>query len=126
VYAQLQAYRTVAKSSMPDGRELEASILSKAALLLTNCKNNWDDQDREEKLAEALKFNQNIWSVFQGELAKDDNPLPKKLREDLLSLSVFIDKRIVDILLEPVQEKLNILINININIAAGLRGSSHI
>jgi len=111
---------------MPDGRELEASILSKAALLLTNCKNNWDDQDREEKLAEALKFNQNIWSVFQGELAKDDNPLPKKLREDLLSLSVFIDKRIVDILLEPVQEKLNILINININIAAGLRGSSNI
>jgi flagellar protein FlaF len=57
-------------------------------------------------------------------LSDPKNPLPKKLKEDLLSLSAFIDTRIFDILSFPSPEKLNAIINININIAAGLRGSA--
>ena len=126
MYAQLQAYRTVEKSTMPDGRELEAAVLTKAAHMLTYCKNNWDVPDCHAKLDEALRLNQTIWSFFQSELAKPDNPLPKKIREDILSLSIFIDKRILNIMVEPSPEKLNIIININLNLAAGLKGSSNI
>ena len=120
---QIETYRNVHKMTLT-GRELEAAVLTKAAQKLTLCQNNWEASDREEKLDEALKYNQKIWTLFQSELSDPKNPLPKKLKEDLLSLSSFIDRRIFDILSFPSPEKLNALINININIAAGLRGSA--
>jgi len=73
-------------------------------------------------LDEALKYNQKIWSIFQSELAKEDNPLPKNIRVDMLSLSAFMDRRCFEVMARPAPEKLNIMININMNIAAGLRG----
>ena len=118
---QLEAYRDALKTTM-SGKEIEASALMKAALMLKNCQDNWDSRERTGKLDEALKFNQLIWSIFQSELAKAENPLPKKLREDILSLAVFVDKRILDIMAYPSPQKLAIIININLNIAAGLQG----
>jgi len=73
-------------------------------------------------LDEALRHNQFVWSIFQGELMKEDNPLPKQLRQDILSLSAFIDKRIYEIMSYPAPEKLTVIINLNLNLAAGLRG----
>ena len=124
MYAALQidAYRTTQKASMT-GRDIEAGALTKAALMLEECKRDWDSQDRDVKLSKALRMNQKIWSIFQAELAKEDNPLPWKLREDILSLSLFIDRRIIDVLAYPVPEKLDAIININQNLAAGLRGA---
>jgi flagellar biosynthesis activator protein FlaF len=121
--AQLETYRNMQKATL-SGRELEAEVLSKAAIKLNFCQNNWNDPKREEMLEEALKYNQKIWTLFQAELAKSDNPLPKKLREDLLSLSAFVDKRIFELMSFPTPEKLTAIININLNIAAGLRGKS--
>jgi flagellar biosynthesis activator protein FlaF len=121
MYAQLANYKRVEKVTIPDGRELEASVLTKAAQLLTYCKNNWQAEDRIDRLSEALKFNQKVWSLFQAELATPENPLPHKIREDLLNLSLFIDKRTLDILVDPAPDKLNILVKINLNIAAGLK-----
>jgi flagellar protein FlaF len=106
------------------GRELEASVLTKGAFLLQQCQNSWDDDNRDAQLADAVKYNQTIWSVFQSELAKPDNPLPKKLREDILSLSLFVDKRLFEIMSSPAPEKLNIIININLNLAAGFRSNA--
>jgi len=123
MYAQLEAYRAALKTTM-SGREIEASVLTKAALMLKNCQEKWNSENRSPKLEEALEFNQLIWSIFQGELIKVDNPLPKKLKEDILSLAAFIDKRIFDIMAYPSPEKLTSIININLNIAAGLRGLS--
>ena len=120
--SQLDSYRAVQKSTI-SGRELEASVLTQAALRLTDCQNNWDAEDRDIRLDEAVRYNQKVWSIFQSELSKPDNPLPRKLREDILNLSLFIDKRIFEILTSPALEKLAVLININLNLAAGLRGS---
>ena len=121
--AQIETYSNMHKMNLT-GRELEAAVLTKAAQKLTFCQNNWEASDREEKLDEALKYNQKVWTLFQSELSNPDNPLPKKLKEDLLSLSAFIDKRIFDILSFPAPEKLNAIININLNIAAGLSGTA--
>lgn len=121
--SQLQAYRNIQKVTMND-RELEASVLAKAALMLKSCQENWDAEDRDLKLKEALRFNQMLWSVLQTDLSKEDHHLPKKLREDILSLSVFVDKRIFEVMAFPTPEKLGILIDINLNIAAGLRDST--
>ena len=115
----LQAYETVNKTTM-SGHEIEASVLNQAALKLKECQESWDADDRDERLDAALNFNQQIWSILQGELVKADNPLPKKIRQNLLALSAFIDKRIFQIMAFPSPEKLNIVIDINRNIAAGL------
>lgn len=106
------------------GREIEAAALARTAMLLKRCKDNWDADDTTGERAEALRTNQLIWSILQGELAKDDNPLPKQVKEDLLSLSLFVDKRIFEVMAHPAPEKLAILININLNIAAGLRNQA--
>ena len=118
----LEAYQSIDRATMSD-RETEARVLTQAAMKLKTCQDNWDSDDRQASLDEALKYNQRVWSIFQGELAKADNPLPKQLKHDLLSLGVFIDRRIFETMAYPAPEKLTAIININQNIAAGLRGS---
>jgi flagellar protein FlaF len=117
---QLQAYKTV-QNAAASGREIEAGALTRCALLLAGCQKNWDVPDREETLAEALRTNQQVWSILQSELTQKDNPLPRTLKENILSLSLFIDKRIIEVMAYPAPEKLQILIDINLNLAAGLR-----
>ncbi len=121
--APIETYRNVHKMTLT-GRELEAAVLTKAAQKLTFCFNNWEAADREENLKEALRYNQQVWTVLQTELASPENPLPKKLKEDLLSLSAFIDRKIFDIMSFPAPEKLTAIIKINLNLAAGLSSSA--
>jgi len=116
----INAYTSIQKESL-SGRELEASVLSRAGIMLKQVQENWDTSDREQKLVDAVKFNQKVWSFFQAELSDPENPLPKKLREDILNLSIFIDKQLFEVLAYPDPEKLGIVIDINFNIAAGLR-----
>jgi flagellar protein FlaF len=118
----LEAYQSIDRATMSD-RETEARVLTQAAVKLKTCQDHWNSEDREARLDEALKYTQRIWSIFQNELAKEGNPLPKQLKHDLLSLGAFIDRRIFETMAYPSPEKLTAIININQNIAAGLRGS---
>jgi flagellar protein FlaF len=119
---QLNAYQTNNKISL-SGRELEAAVLAKAAVRLKECQDSWKSDDITLILADALKYNQKVWSFFQTEIGNPENPLPAKLKEDLLSLSIFVDKRTFEVMAYPTPEKLSVLININLNVAAGLRGN---
>lgn len=118
----LKSYQAVEKESI-SGRETEARVLTKGALKLVDCQKNWDSPNRNTQLDEALKYNQKIWSVFQTEVSKEENPLPIQIKRNILSLSRFIDQRIFDTMAFPEPQKLDIIIKINNNIAAGLRGS---
>ena len=60
------------------------------------------------------------FTIFQADIASAENPLPVEIKENILSLSVFIDKHTVGALAEPEGGKLKVLIEINRNIAAGL------
>jgi flagellar protein FlaF len=48
------------------------------------------------------------------------NPLPPELKANIISLSVFVDRQTLSALSDPSAAKLNTLIDINRNIAAGL------
>jgi flagellar biosynthesis activator protein FlaF len=119
----LKAYQTVENATL-SGRELEAGILSRSAARLSAVQSNWDAPNREEMLDEALRYNQRLWTLFQAELMEAGNQMPLEIKRNLLSLSAFVDKRTFDVLSYPAQEKLSILIEINRNIAAGLRGNA--
>lgn len=116
-------YQDVSKKTI-SGRETEARVLTEAARRLVQVQQSWEAPNRETLLDEALRYNQQLWSLLQTELVQEENPLPKKLRMDMLRLSRFIDKRIYEIMAFPTSEKLNIIIDINQNLAAGLRGSA--
>ncbi|MCU0842009.1 MAG: flagellar biosynthesis regulator FlaF [Thiobacillaceae bacterium] len=119
----LEAYQEVEKSSL-SGRDLEASVLTKATQMLLQVQQNWGAPDRDQQLEEALLFNQRLWSLFQAEVSSPDNPLPPEIKTNILVLSSLVDKRIFDVIAYPDPAKLNLIININRNIAAGLRGDA--
>ena len=121
----LKNYQSVERESL-SGRDNEARVLSQAAMKLIKCQEKWNTPDRSIHLDDALQYNQKIWSIFQAELAKPENPLPNEVKSNLLNLSRFIDKRIIEIMTSPNLDKIEILIKINQNIAAGLRVSSNI
>lgn len=118
----VKSYQSVDKETM-SGRETEARVLTQAALKLVDCQKHWDAPDLKSRLDAALKYNQRIWSIFQAEVAKSTNPLPLPIKENILHLSRFIDQRIFDTMAFPQADKLDIIIKINQNIAAGLRSA---
>ena len=119
----INAYQGIQKETM-SGRETEARVLSKAALKLKECQENWASETRRTELEEAFEYNHQIWSLFQAELTKPDHPMNKELRQSILNLSVFIEGRIYDTRAYPEPEKLTAIININNGLAAGLRTSA--
>ena len=114
-----QAYAEAGKSHA-SSRVLEADALFKTARMLEECQREWESPERPERLRDALRLNQRLWTFFQVELSREDHELPVDLRRDLLRLSGFIDRRTFDVIAAPRPEKLNALIDINRNVASGL------
>lgn len=117
---QLSAYQEVEQSTV-SGRDLEALALTNAAMRLIEVRNAWNEAGCHDRLDDALRLNQRLWTVFQTEVASPENALPLEIKNNLLSLSVFVDKRTFEIYASPEPEKLDVLIRINQEIAAGLR-----
>jgi flagellar protein FlaF len=107
------------------GKDLEVAVLVKGARLLKECQRKWETYTQKQllmELAEACKYNQRIWAIFQTEALQEDNPMPIQLKRNIILLAGYIDKRLLDVLAYPNPKKLTQIIDININIAAGLRG----
>ena len=117
----LEAYEAAGKAASSN-RELEAAALFKAARKLEAVRSDWDSPDRNESLQDALRYNQRLWTFFQAELSVPDHEMLTEVRVNLLRLSGFVDRRTFEILAaqEPVPDQLQVLIDINRNIAAGL------
>ena len=80
-------------------------------------------QDLEAILA-AVRTNWRIWTIIQSSLVDPDCPLPREIRENLLNLSRFIDRRSAELIASPKDvHKLDVLINIDRQIGAGLLGN---
>lgn len=121
--AALNSYNAIQKEGL-SGRALEAQVLTRAANMLKECQNHWGDDGHDGRFDAAIRFNQKVWTFFQAELTDAENPLPREIRENLLNLSIFIDRRLLEILMKPAPDQLNAVININLNIAAGLMGKT--
>lgn len=74
-------------------------------------------------IRDVVRLNWRIWTIFQAELVDPECQTPREIRENLLSLSNFIDKRSAELIAKPDAAKLTVLININRQIGAGLMGS---
>lgn len=117
----IDEYREHAFSGLST-RQAEAAVLTRAAEKLQYCRDNFEKESRE-LLRDALRYNQRIWTLFQAALIDEIEPLPPKLREDILNLSVFVDQRTGELQLAPSPEKIDVLITINRHLAAGLKAA---
>lgn len=99
----------------------EAWALTTAARKLLEAKEAPDDLDG---ITNAVRINWRLWTIFQAELTEPTNPLPREIRQNLLSLAAFIDKQSMAVLADPKPDFLDVLININRQIAAGLSESA--
>ncbi|MEO5806899.1 flagellar biosynthesis regulator FlaF [Devosia sp.] len=97
-------------------------LLVKAAMGIQRVRDQWPVSFGELRV--ALTFNRKLWTVFMGSSVRDDNTLPAAVRQNVANLGIFILNETREILLEPTAPaKLDVLININRQLAAGLRGS---
>jgi flagellar protein FlaF len=123
------AYGDHAQKHTPDQRELEGRVLLKAAKMMKDLQDQWDDVD-VDTLEQALKYNRQLWMMFYDTALEnpeeEGEKRPDGLRENILNLSNFVFKREIDILADKERnpKKLDILININREIAGGLMGSA--
>jgi len=113
------AYKSVAKE-IASPRELEANLLLKAAARLQAVSDTWDNDQSD--FIPALHFNRKLWTFFLGEIADPNNQLPFEIRQNVTNLGVFIMNHTMSLLSHPRREALRSLININRELAAGLRG----
>lgn len=112
------AYARVAQAGQSP-RELEATILMKAATRLQGIKENWDA--RQGELDDALLYNRKLWTILVSSVTREDNPLPQAIKQNIANLGLFIFNRTIDLGTSPEPQKLTILVTINREIAAGLR-----
>jgi len=115
------AYSETAKVTRAP-RQLEASLLLKAASQLQEVHDNWSDDT--STLESVLHYNRRLWTVFVGAVAEEDSPLPVEIRNNVASLGVFIFKHSLEVQEDPSPEKLLALININKEVAAGLHATA--
>ncbi len=101
-------------------RATEAWALTEAGRRLAQAAARADNKD----MRDALRLNWRLWTIFQADLtvALEADPT-KEITINMLTLCQFVDRHTVDSLAEPTKEKLEALINLNRQIAAGLKES---
>ena len=77
-----------------------------------------------EEYRTALRTNWRLWTLFQTDIAEASNPLPPEIKRNMLSLCAFVDRQTVAALSRVAPASLQVLIDINRQIAMGLAGSA--
>ncbi|SFK90896.1 flagellar biosynthesis regulator FlaF [Shimia haliotis] len=113
------AYRS-AQSSTRSFKETEYELLGKLTQRMIS--STKQGKSGFAALADALHANRRLWSTFSVDLANENNPMPKQLKEQLIYLSEFTRQHTSKVL----SGKANVapLVEINTAVMRGLRGGA--
>jgi flagellar protein FlaF len=95
-------------------------VLMKAAARLQAIHDAWDD--RRTELDAALTYNRKLWTILVSSVMGQENPLPLPIRQNVANLGMFVFNHTLAVMGAPSAERLAILVDINRELAAGLRG----
>lgn len=111
-----------ATAAETDQRALEGKVLLKSARQLEELAKRLGGEEKVPltEIGDTIEYNRKLWMVFVNDAMNEAHPLPQEIKNNIASLGVFVFKRSTDILVEPTPGKIQILIDINRNIAAGL------
>jgi flagellar protein FlaF len=107
----------VSQPAANDPRSTEAWALSEASRRLVVATKAGD---AGKSLREALVLNQRLWTIFQTAMAEPDCPLPKEIRDNVLALSIMMDRQILQRLGDLDGSKIQPILDINRCVAEGL------
>ncbi|GAB6053481.1 flagellar biosynthesis regulator FlaF [Magnetospira thiophila] len=110
LHAARAAYAKAARGPQIRSRA-ESEALVKAARLLDQARHGRGD------LAEALRFNHKLWTIFQADLSAAGCPLSEDLRRDLLELCDFMDQENQRAASNPAAARLDEMIAVNRTLA---------
>lgn len=117
------AAQTYSKNAQTTGnpRELEAQLLMRAAAKLQAVHDG--AVTGSEDVMSAIRYNRRLWILFGGTVGRPENPLPAEIKQNLANLANFIIKHSMNLetTVEVPPKRVGVLININREIAAGLR-----
>jgi flagellar protein FlaF len=107
----------VSQPAATDPRSTEAWALSEASRrLVVGAKT----EDGGKSLRDALILNQRLWTIFQTAMVEPDCPLPREIRDNVLALSIMMDRHILARLGDLDGAKLQPILDINRCVAEGL------
>jgi flagellar protein FlaF len=118
--------QTYSKNAQETGnlRELEAQLLMRAASKLQAVKDG--EVTGNVNIISAVRYNRRLWLVFADALTKTENQLPAEIRKNVTNLAMFVlnRSRTIETSAEPNPDRVGVLININRELAAGLRANA--
>jgi flagellar protein FlaF len=100
-----------------DARSTEAWALGEASRRLVVASKT---EDNGVSLRQALTLNQRLWTIFQTSLSEPNCPLPVEIRDNVLTLSIMMDRQIMQRLGDLDGSKLQPILDINRCVAEGL------
>lgn len=118
MHSAAKAYGAVSQAGLPP-RELEAHVLLKAATRIQQVIDDWET--RKAEFEPVLLNNRKLWTVLVSSVTDETNPLPRPIKQNVANLAVFIFKRTLELTQQPDPARADILVQINRNIAEGLR-----
>lgn len=114
-----QAYARMAQTTA-NPRERDAQLLLRAAARFAAAQNS-NPFDRNGA-RDAATFNRKLWTVFLSAVSRAENPLDPATKANLKNIAMFVLRRSAAIEINPAADQLGALIDINRNLAEGLRG----
>ena len=109
-----------ASNKTTDPRQVEVFALREIAQRMTAAQR---PETSEDDMLQVVRLNWRLWTIFQVSMLDADCPLPAELRNNILSLSNFVDKHSAEIIAAPAASKLAVLIRLNHDLADGLSGA---
>jgi flagellar biosynthesis activator protein FlaF len=110
-----QGYENVPQGGLPQYTEAWALIESARRMAEATTVDN-----AKEAMREAIRLNWRLWTIFQAELTVGESNAPEDIRLNMLTLCKYVDKHTVGAIQAPSAAKIEVLVNINRNIAGGL------
>lgn len=116
------AYSNNKAAGLSDPRTLEAQVLLKSASRLDVLRTRMKQEGKLplSEIMPDLEYNKKLWIVFADGAADSNHELPQEIKNNIGSLAIFMFKRTIDMMAEPKPEKLDVMIDINRQIASGL------
>jgi flagellar biosynthesis activator protein FlaF len=119
-YAARAYAKTARETASP--RELEASLLLKAAAKLQAVQDTWPEKPAH--LKDAILYNRRLWTVFLDSVLREDSSLPPPLRNNIRDLGMFVMNETFAAMTKPTLNQIKAMIKVNRGIAAGLRSKA--
>lgn len=110
----LNAYQTVMNQAGSE-RQTQHRALAMATAGLVKAR---DEELRGTPLVEALHLNRELWDIFAHDCASPGNRLPEKLRAQIISVAIFINRYSTEI--ATGRGDIDDLIEINRTVMGGL------